>query len=41
MVTVTVVGAGVVGQATGRSFSQKGHSVRFVDKAPAVVRRWR
>ena len=34
---VLVVGAGVVGSATGRGLSKLGHRVRFVDTSPGVV----
>lgn len=37
MTRITIVGAGVVGQATGRGFLTHGHSVRFVDVSPAIV----
>ena len=31
MSNILVVGAGVVGQATGKGFARKGHTVSFVD----------
>lgn len=35
--TVSIIGAGVVGQATGRGMKQLGHEVQFVDVQRAVV----
>lgn len=34
---ITVIGAGVVGSATGQGFTAHGHEVRFVDASPARV----
>ena len=34
---IQIVGAGVVGQATGRGFARLGHEVTFVDKEPHLV----
>ena len=36
---VWIVGAGVVGEATGKGLITKGHDVTFIDKIPDVVRR--
>lgn len=37
MFNILVVGSGVVGQATGKGFARKGHSVDYVDVDPAKV----
>jgi UDPglucose 6-dehydrogenase len=34
---ITIVGAGVVGTATGKGFASHGHTVRFVDTDPARI----
>ena len=34
---IQIIGAGVVGQATGRGFARLGHEVTFVDKEPHLV----
>jgi UDPglucose 6-dehydrogenase len=40
MARIVIVGSGVVGQATGKSFvKEKGHSVRFVDIDPDIIER--
>ena len=31
MANIVIVGAGVVGQATGKGFAKKGHHLTFVD----------
>ncbi len=36
---VWVVGAGVVGEATGKGLIDKGNDVIFIDKVPDVVKR--
>jgi UDPglucose 6-dehydrogenase len=36
---ILVVGAGVVGQATGKGFAKKGHDVSYVDINPATIGR--
>ena len=41
MARIVVVGSGVVGQATGKGFIKKGHSVSFVDINPATITRLR
>jgi UDPglucose 6-dehydrogenase len=38
MAEVMIVGAGVVGQATGKGLAKKGHNVTFVDKNNLIVR---
>lgn len=38
---ISIIGAGVVGQATGRGLLAQGHSVQFVDVQPAVVEKLR
>jgi UDPglucose 6-dehydrogenase len=38
---VLIVGAGVVGHATGTGFERKGHHVTYVDIAPAVINKLR
>lgn len=38
MSNILVVGAGVVGQATGKGFARKGHTVSFVDVEPAKIK---
>jgi UDPglucose 6-dehydrogenase len=37
MARIVIVGSGVVGQATGKGFAKKGHSVRFVDIDSATI----
>lgn len=37
MAHITVVGSGVVGQATGKGFIAQGHTVQFVDISPKIV----
>jgi UDPglucose 6-dehydrogenase len=41
MARIIIVGSGVVGQATGKGFAKKGHSVRFVDINPATIEKLR
>ncbi|TIC90276.1 GDP-mannose 6-dehydrogenase [Colletotrichum higginsianum] len=41
MARIVVVGSGVVGQATGKGFAEKGHAVRFVDIDPATIEKLR
>jgi UDPglucose 6-dehydrogenase len=41
MARIVVVGSGVVGTATGKGFSKKGHSVGFVDINPDTIARLR
>lgn len=41
MARILVVGAGVVGQATGKGFSKKGHSVTYVDINPQTITKLR
>jgi UDPglucose 6-dehydrogenase len=36
---ITIVGAGVVGRATGAGLATRGHRVRFVDIDPAIIER--
>jgi UDPglucose 6-dehydrogenase len=38
---IVVVGSGVVGQATGKGFTKKGHSVSYVDINPQTIERLR
>jgi UDPglucose 6-dehydrogenase len=38
MERIAIIGAGVVGRATGRGFSELGHDVIFADTDPSVVR---
>ena len=37
MAQILIVGAGVVGQATGKGFAKKGHSVGYVDINPQTI----
>ncbi|WQF89878.1 Putative UDP-glucose/GDP-mannose dehydrogenase, NAD(P)-binding domain superfamily [Colletotrichum destructivum] len=37
MARIVVIGSGVVGQATGKGFAEKGHAVRFVDIDSATI----
>lgn len=41
MYRIVVVGSGVVGQATGKGFAKKGHSVRYVDINPTTIAKLR
>jgi UDPglucose 6-dehydrogenase len=41
MARITVVGSGVVGQASGRGFLYHGHEVTFVDVQPEIIERLR
>jgi UDPglucose 6-dehydrogenase len=41
MARITIVGSGVVGQATGKGFVAMGHDVRFVDVNPAIIAKLR
>lgn len=41
MYRIVVVGSGVVGQATGKGFAKKGHSVRYVDINPNTIAKLR
>ncbi|HJZ47810.1 MAG TPA: NAD(P)-binding domain-containing protein [Roseiflexaceae bacterium] len=41
MARMVIVGAGVVGQATGKGFAKKGHRVRYVDINPQAIERLR
>lgn len=41
MMRIVVVGSGVVGQATGKGFSKKGHKVSFVDINPQTIAKLR
>jgi UDPglucose 6-dehydrogenase len=41
MARITVVGSGVVGQASGRGFLHHGHEVTFVDVKPEIIDRLR
>ncbi|MBC8162034.1 MAG: UDP-glucose/GDP-mannose dehydrogenase family protein [Roseiflexaceae bacterium] len=41
MFRIVIVGSGVVGQATGKGFSKKGHKVSFVDINPQTIARLR
>ena len=41
MARMVIVGSGVVGQATGKGFSKKGHSVRYVDVNPQTIAKLR
>ncbi|MCB0079791.1 MAG: NAD-binding protein, partial [Caldilineaceae bacterium] len=38
MTNIVIVGAGVVGQATGKGFTKKGHQVTFVDIDSVKIR---
>ena len=37
MSRILIVGSGVVGQATGKGFTKKGHSVSYVDIKPETI----
>ena len=37
MSRILIVGAGVVGQATGKGFAKKGHAVTYVDVSPQII----
>ena len=39
MARILVVGSGVVGQATGKGFAAKGHSISYVDINPHTIAR--
>src|SRR5204862_1155661 len=41
MARIVIVGAGVVGQATGKGFAKKGHRVSYVDINPQTIERLR
>jgi UDPglucose 6-dehydrogenase len=41
MTRTLIVGSGVVGQATGKGFARKGHTVSFVDINPATIQQLR
>jgi UDPglucose 6-dehydrogenase len=41
MARMLVVGAGVVGQATGKGFARKGHHIHYVDINPQTIERLR
>ena len=41
MSRILVIGSGVVGQATGKGFAKKGHSVGFVDINPQMIAKLR
>lgn len=41
MATILIVGSGVVGQATGKGFARKGHTVSYVDINPQTIARLR
>ena len=41
MARMLVVGLGVVGQATGKGFARKGHSVTYVDINPHTIAKLR
>ncbi|MBK9713877.1 MAG: UDP-glucose/GDP-mannose dehydrogenase family protein [Kouleothrix sp.] len=41
MAKILIVGSGVVGQATGKGFAKKGHSVGYVDINPQTIARLR
>jgi UDPglucose 6-dehydrogenase len=41
MARLLIVGAGVVGQATGKGFAKKGHDVSYVDANPTTVSKLR
>ena len=41
MARMVIVGSGVVGQATGKGFAKKGHSVSYVDINPQTIARLR
>jgi UDPglucose 6-dehydrogenase len=41
MARIVIVGSGVVGQATGKGFAQKGHATSYVDINPQTIERLR
>jgi len=41
MARIVVVGSGVVGQATGKGFASKGHTISYVDINPQTIERLR
>jgi UDPglucose 6-dehydrogenase len=41
MARILIVGSGVVGQATGKGFAKKGHTVSYVDINPQTIERLR
>src|SRR6059058_2393619 len=41
MARMVIVGAGVVGQATGKGFAKKGHRVSYIDINPQTIDRLR
>jgi UDPglucose 6-dehydrogenase len=41
MANILIVGSGVVGQATGKGFARKGHSIGYVDINPRTIARLR
>src|SRR6266498_502220 len=41
MTRMLIVGSGVVGQATGKGFAKKGHTVGYVDINPQTIERLR
>src|SRR4051794_20940863 len=41
MARILIVGSGVVGQATGKGFAKKGHSVSYVDINPETIAKLR
>ncbi len=41
MARILIIGSGVVGQATGKGFAKKGHSVGYVDINPQTIARLR
>jgi UDPglucose 6-dehydrogenase len=41
MTSMLIVGSGVVGQATGKGFAKKGHTVSYVDINPQTIERLR
>ncbi len=41
MSRILIVGAGVVGKATGKGFAKKGHDITFVDVVPATLEKLR
>jgi UDPglucose 6-dehydrogenase len=41
MARIVIIGSGVVGQATGKGFAKKGHSISYVDINPHTIERLR
>ena len=41
MARLLIVGSGVVGQATGKGFTKKGHTVSYVDISPLTIAKLR